>query len=106
MEFNYFDKDASSTIDLKELRKLSTDGGDHVSDDTLANLFEAIDKDKSGYIDWMEYLSMMLHIRYDDKSNFESLCSDPIVLVVHQSKNRPSSPEIWHTQLPKKLALR
>ena len=61
MEFNAFDVDSSNTIDREELRAIVDSlGGHHVTDDELVGLMDSIDEDKSGEVDWIEYLNMML----------------------------------------------
>ena len=89
MEFNYFDANASSTIDKNELRKIvDSMGGEHIRDDDMRELMDTIDEDKSGEVDWIEYLNVMLKLNAGeaDSTVAEFMKRDPIVLLVHQSK--------------------
>lgn len=89
MEFNHFDDDGSKTIDRNELRKIvKSMGGHHVKDSDIDSIFQKIDTDNSGDIDWMEYLSMMLRLREGeaDKEVSQFMERDPIILIVLQSK--------------------
>ena len=61
MEWTFFDKDASNTIDRSEFRLIINSlGGHHVSDEKLDELMKLVDTDGSGEIDGVEYLEMML----------------------------------------------
>jgi hypothetical protein len=89
MEFNYFDSDASNTIDRDELRKIvNSMGGHHIHDDELRSLMDTIDEDKSGEVDWIEYLDMMLELNAGeaDHAVADFMQRHPVILLVHQSK--------------------
>jgi Ca2+-binding EF-hand superfamily protein len=54
-EFNHFDRDASGTIDARELARLMEALGAGLSEEELAAGVAALDLDKSGKISWDEF---------------------------------------------------
>ena len=89
MEFNYFDDNHSNSIDLNELRRIvDSMGGEHIKDDELTTMMKNIDKDKSGEVDWIEYLNMMVQLSAGeaDLNVTKFMERDPVVLIVHTNK--------------------
>lgn len=56
--FAQFDKDNSGTIDIKELRTLLTSLHVNVSDEELQILMDSVDEDRSGEIDFDEFVKV------------------------------------------------
>eukprot|EP00435_Cladocopium_sp_Y103_P000367 s1066_g1.t1 len=63
-QFNQLDEDDSGAIDKAELRRLLWDTGYSVNRDTLDEIFEEVDKDKSGSVELKEF-ELVLKIVYD-----------------------------------------
>lgn len=63
-QFNQLDEDGSGAIDKAELRRLLWDTGYSVNRDTLDEIFEEVDKDKSGSVELKEF-ELVLKIVYD-----------------------------------------
>lgn len=87
MEWTFFDKDASNTIDRGEFRLIINSlGGHHVSDEKLDELMELVDTDGSGEIDWVEYLELMLKLKHCSLvKGTEFMKRPPLILVVMPS---------------------
>ncbi|CAK9093025.1 unnamed protein product [Durusdinium trenchii] len=63
-QFNQLDEDGSGAIDKGELRRLLWDTGYSVNRDTLDEIFDEVDKDKSGSVELKEF-ELVLKIVYD-----------------------------------------
>lgn len=63
-QFNQLDEDGSGAIDKAELRRLLWDTGYSVNRDTLDEIFDEVDKDKSGSVELKEF-ELVLKIVYD-----------------------------------------
>jgi centrin-1 len=57
--FDLFDTDGSGTISTEELRKALQNLGIDARNQTLLNMMSDLDKDRSGSIDFDEFISMM-----------------------------------------------
>jgi centrin-1 len=57
--FDLFDTDGSGTISTEELRKALQNLGIDARNQTLLNMMADLDKDKSGSIEFDEFISMM-----------------------------------------------
>jgi centrin-1 len=57
--FDLFDTDGSGTISTEELRKALQNLGIDARNQTLLNMMSDLDKDRSGAIDFDEFISMM-----------------------------------------------
>lgn len=57
--FQIFDKDGDNLITTKELGTVMRSLGQNLSEDELKDMIEEVDKDKSGTIDFQEFLSLM-----------------------------------------------
>jgi centrin-1 len=57
--FDLFDTDGSGTISTEELRKALQNLGIDAKNQTLLNMMADLDKDRSGSIDFDEFISMM-----------------------------------------------
>jgi len=70
--FNLFDADGSGTIDPKELKAAMQSLGFEAKNQTIFQMISDIDKDKSGSIDFEEFLDMMT-AKMSDKDNREDI---------------------------------
>jgi Ca2+-binding EF-hand superfamily protein len=65
--FDDFDKDGSGELDLSELREvLRAFLGPKVTERKILRIFKAADTDKSGAIDFQEFVDAMQRIRLDE----------------------------------------
>merc|ERR1719498_628064 len=70
--FNLFDADGSGTIDPKELKAAMQSLGFEAKNQTIYQMINDIDKDKSGEIDFEEFLDMMT-AKMSDKDSKEDI---------------------------------
>ena len=57
--FSYFDKDASGTISLDELKQCLASSDFTLPEETLTKLLNEVDANKDGLIDYNEFITMM-----------------------------------------------
>ena len=55
--FNFFDKENTGKISVEKIKKIFVD--DKVSEDVFRNIFNEIDSNKDGEIDFQEFKDMM-----------------------------------------------
>ena len=70
--FDLFDTDGSGTIDPKELRAAMQSLGFEAKNQTIFQMISDLDKNKSGSIDFEEFLDMMT-ARMSDKDSREDI---------------------------------
>jgi calmodulin len=72
--FDYFDKDKSGDINIKELAALFRSMGQTVSDGELKLLIDDIDKSGDGEISFYEFMNLMVNKieRHESESNHEN----------------------------------
>ena len=70
--FDLFDTDGSGTIDPKELRAATQSLGFEAKNQTIFQMISDLDKNKSGSIDFEEFLDMMT-ARMSDKDTREDI---------------------------------
>ena len=58
--FRVFDKDGNGTISANELRHIMSTLGEKLSDDEIEQMIQEADIDGDGYINFQEFVSMML----------------------------------------------
>ena len=87
--FNLFDADGSGTIDPKELKAAMQSLGFEAKNQTIFQMISDIDKDKSGSIDFEEFLDMMT-AKMSDKDNREDI--QKVSTVVLRGAEAPQSP--------------
>ncbi|PAA65642.1 hypothetical protein BOX15_Mlig023433g1, partial [Macrostomum lignano] len=58
--FQRYDHDGSGTIDIAELSDIMTSMGLHVREDDLDVLIRQVDEDRSGNLDFLEFLNLMV----------------------------------------------
>ena len=63
--FDYFDKDKSGSIDIKELSHLLKSLGENPNPSELKAMIDALDTDGNGAIEWNEFCTMMLSKRVE-----------------------------------------
>jgi len=76
--FKIFDKDGGGTISIGEIRSIMDGRGERLSDKELANLMEAIDEDRSGEIDFNEFVKMMavVNVKLSPQEELEAAFRD------------------------------
>ncbi|KAG0560342.1 hypothetical protein M758_10G168700 [Ceratodon purpureus] len=57
--FRYFDEDSTGKISLKNLRKISKELGEHITDEELITMIDEFDKDSDGEISMTEFFEIM-----------------------------------------------
>lgn len=57
--FQLFDTDHDEMIDFDDLKKISKEMGDNISDDDLRNMISKFDKDQDGKINLKEFFDIM-----------------------------------------------
>jgi Ca2+-binding EF-hand superfamily protein len=70
--FDLFDSDKSGTIDTEELKQALQNLGIDAKNQTLQNMMSDLDKDKSGKIDFDEFIDMMT-AKMSDRDTEEDL---------------------------------
>lgn len=70
--FDLFDSDKSGEIDVEELKNALKNLGIDAKNQTLANMMADLDKDKSGQIDFNEFIDMMT-AKMSDRDTREDL---------------------------------
>ena len=70
--FDLFDTDKSGEIDVEELKNALKNLGIDAKNQTLANMMADLDKDKSGQIDFNEFIDMMT-AKMSDRDTREDL---------------------------------
>ncbi|KAK3611465.1 hypothetical protein CHS0354_032746 [Potamilus streckersoni] len=71
MAFSLFDKDGDGTITTKELGSIFRSLGQNPSEEDLMKMVNDVDLDGNGYIDFDEFLGMMILLMKERDSNVE-----------------------------------
>ena len=69
--FNLFDKDGSGTITTNEFIKVLKNLGQKVSKEEAAKITEDLDSDKSGEVEFEEFVSYMIKLKGDEELSEE-----------------------------------
>jgi Ca2+-binding EF-hand superfamily protein len=67
--FNAYDDDHSGELELDEVKELVAQLGTHLSDDEARNLFQVMDADGSGSVDFKEFAMVILHQKSKGSGN-------------------------------------
>ena len=72
--FKGYDKNGDGKMDVQEFKAALKDmGHDEVNDDMAASLLKRFDADKSGFIEWIEFLDIMKMVKIKSKMSGHDL---------------------------------
>ena len=77
--FKGYDKNDDGKMDVQEFKAALKDmGHDEVGDEMAASLLKRFDADKSGFIEWIEFLDIMKMVKIKGKKSGTDFISNEI----------------------------